>query len=279
MAQHLLIFRQNPLVLLALFVIVSVTAGAQGPDEALTAVPSRPNFANATDTVPRGEVQAEFGFTRQWMNARERGTGLNGTYGLGITRKLDIRWSSDHVLTSRTAGTTRVGTGDNWIGARYRFTEQSRWVPSVGLLYQFKLPTSDPGKNLGSGFLDHSIAALFSKDFGDTRADWNLVQFAFGSDSGWRSSTIGALALSRTVRGRLSGLIEAYGGSSADGDGVASMLTAVTWRWNLRLVCDAGVEFGLTQNVPRKRFVAGISYAVTKHPWGRAKQLAAIVRH
>ncbi len=251
----------------------------QAGSESLSVVPSRPNFTNSTDTVPPGKLQIEFGISHQWFRADESGANLTGTYGFGITRKLDLRWNSDHVAWANSADGARHGSGDNWIGIRYRISEQGRHRPSIGLMYQLKAPTSDTSQGLGSGFVDHSLALLLSKDIGGTRVDTNLAQFAFGSESGWKRSTMGSLALSRVLRGRLGGLFEAYGGRSSEGAGQASALAALTWRWGNRLGSDVGVECGLTPGVARRRLVMGMSYLFSSNPWERGKQAAAMVRH
>lgn len=110
------------------------------------------------------------------------------------------------------------------------------------------------------------------------RIDWNLVQYAVGSSSGFQGSTVASLALSRALAGRLGGIIEGYGGRQASGDVFATMLVATTWRWNARFVSDAAVEFGLTPGVPRRRFLMGVTYSLINLHRVHGKQPAAMIR-
>lgn len=268
----------NPI---ALIVIAIVTMSRAVPaQEAVShlAVPSRPNFTNATETVQPGEIQLEYGITRQWSGGGEQTDAIGATYGFGLSPRVDCRVSPDHLLKSKATGVHQIGVGDTWIGFRYRLNEQSRHLPSFGLLYQLKIPTSDPHQGQGSGFSDHSIALLFSKDIHGTRVDWNLVEYAVGSSSGFQSSTVASLALSRALAGRLGGILEGYGGRQASGDGFASLLVATTWRWNARFVSDAAVEFGLTSGVPRRRFLMGVTYSLISLHRVHGKQPAAMNR-
>lgn len=258
--------------------VYAASAFAQADTDTMTAVPTRPTFTNATDTVPEGEAQVEYGAVWQNFVSHGHGRSFNGTYTIGLGRRADLRVSSDHVLLSNVGDVREYGMGDVWVGARFRFNQQTSAVPSFGLLYQVKVPTSDPNRNLGTGYVDHSVALLLSKDLGRMRVDSNLVQFAVGTAAGWRSSTLGSIVVSRPLRGGLGGLLEAYGGRAADGSGAASLLTALTYRWSPRLVCDFGVEYGLTQAVPRNRFVTGVSYSLARL-WRRKQEPAAIVRH
>lgn len=251
--------RINSGTVLCSILLVCLTVRVAGQQEkSLSATPTRPNFTNATETVSPGTVQIEYGVTSQWLDVGGTTQAYSGTYSFGLTQRMDLRVTADHTLVSA----EQHSSGDTWIGIRYRFNEQASKVPSFGFLYQIKVPTADKNRGFGSGYIDHSLALLLSKDFHALRADMNIVQFALGTPTGWGGSTLASLAISRTIRGNFGGLTEIYGGRQNCGSGAASVFTAMTYRWNLRFVSDIGIEFGLTPSVPRKRFVAGFSYAL-----------------
>jgi hypothetical protein len=207
-------------------------------------------------------VEVEYGYARQWLDDGNYTGAISSTVHFGVTQRMDVRWNSDNLLVSGSSNRRLAGVGDSTFGARYRFNEQRRYVPSFGFLYGIKFPFSDPRKEQGSGYIDHSFALLASKDVGKTRFDFNAVRLALGSAGKMRSGTMAALALSRPIRGRLSATVEGYGGREEQQDGAASLLAAVSWRWSDRFLSDVGVERGLAGGVKRTKLTFGFSYAV-----------------
>ena len=241
--------------------LLAVTAAAQScAHPGTTALATRPTFSNGTDTVQCGLVEFEYGYARVQAEGSTSGA-VSSTVHMGITPRLDVRWSFDNVLTTASGAERRSGIGDAWLGARYRFNQGKNGLPSFGALYLIKLPFASPAKQQGSGYTDHSLALLMSKDLGRTHLDFNAVRMAIGSASGTKGGTFGALAISRPLHGRLSGTIEAYGG---DQDGTsAALLTAISWRWSERLLTDIGIERGFWGNSGQTKVTFGMTYAVT----------------
>ena len=237
---------------------------AQDSDDAADRIPNRPAFTNPADTVAPGELAVEYGVGRQWSGGRQSSASFGGNYWFGIAKNLDVQWSTGYFLSNRSPGSSVSGVGDNWFGVRWKAKEQTSRFPALAFLYQTKLPTSSHEKGLGSGRVDHVFGILFSKGFGATRADWNVVRYAWGTERGLRSSTMLSLALSRTLKNKVGALVEFYGGHDWEGGGSASVLNAVSWRWNSRMSSDVGIELSWTAGVPSRRLVAGMSYAAGK---------------
>ena len=241
--------------------LLAVTTAAQScAHHDTTALATRPTFSNGTETVQCGVVEVEYGYS----HARAGGsssTGLSSTLHMGISPRLDVRWSLDNVLATASDGERRSGIGDAWVGARYRFNQGKTRLPSFGALYLIKLPFASPAKGLGSGYTDHSLALLISKDVGKTHLDFNAVRMAIGSARGMKGGILGALAISRPLQGRLSATIEGYGGKQEKSS--AALLTAISWRWNERLLTDVGIERGFWGDSGRTKVTFGMTYAVT----------------
>ena len=241
--------------------LLAVTTAAQScVHHGTTAVATRPTFSNSTETVQCGLVELEYGYSRQSAVAGAS-SAVSSTVHMGITPRLDVRWSLDNVLFTGAGREQHSGIGDAWLGARYRFNEQRGRAPSLGILYQIKLPLASTAKQQGSGFVDHSLGLLASKDIGRTHLDTNAVWTALGSVKGTSSGTMGALAISRPIRGRLSGIVEAYGGKQERAS--AALMTAISWRWSDRLLTDIGVERGFWGSGNRTRLTFGMTYALT----------------
>src|SRR5262249_5225637 len=110
---------------------------------------------------------------------------------------------------------------------------------------------------------DHSLALLVSKDFGTYHFDLNAVHILAGGQQGYMVSQILSLAASRALYHNLGGIAEVYGGPQADGQKFGSAFMALTYQVRPRLVIDAGVDAGFTDCAPRRRFVVGMTYAIT----------------
>lgn len=236
--------------------LLAVSSAAQSClHKNITAVATRPTFSNSTETVQCGVVQMEYGYARQWQAG---GAALSSGLAFGVAPNLDIRWTSDNVLFSGSE-LQSPGVGDSWIGARYRVNEQRRLLPSLGILYSFKIPIASQKDGLGSGYIDHSIALFASKDIGQVHADFNVVRVAYGSSVGRRYSDFAGLAVSRHICKRLSGTVEGYGG----GDLVktASLLAGTSWRWSDRLQTDVAMERRIWGN-GGTRLTFGMTFAM-----------------
>jgi hypothetical protein len=157
----------------------SAAVTTQSPEDhctaEVTATPTRPNFSVSTDTTKCGVVEADYGFGREWSEAGASSSAFSSSIRFGITPKLDFRWGSDNRDSATVNGATVTGVGDNWLGARYRFNDQTKSLPAFAFSYTAKLPTASPSKGFGTGYADHAFAVLASKDLGKNRFDFNVV--------------------------------------------------------------------------------------------------------
>ena len=227
----------------------------------ITSVPSRPTVSNSTETTQCGVVEVEYGWERQTQSGQHR-TDFTGGLRLGLTRNLDFHWASTEFFSMTQPGSNDSGLGDNWLGLKYRFSREARYVPSFGIFYQIKIPSS--AKNLGSRYVDHSISLLASKDVRRVHFDFNVTPLIAGSRSGFNHNTGMTLSASIPVSRRLSVVTEGYGYTrlSADDAAFASSMAGVTYAVNRRLMLDGGLDFGVTRNAPQQRVYVGATYAI-----------------
>ena len=230
-------------------------------ESTVLSVPSRPTVSNSTDTTQCGVVEVEYGW-EQLHQTGLRQSDATGGLRLGLSRNLDFHWSSTEFFHLAQAGRDDSGVGDNWLGLKYRFSGQTRHVPSFGIFYQAKVPS--PSANLGTGHVDHAISFLASKDVGRVHFDFNVTPTLAGSTSGLNHNTGLALSSSVPLNRKLSLVSEAYGYTPLDHDapGYSSMMAGLTYQSSHRLVFDAGADFGMTHDAPQRRIYAGVTYAI-----------------
>jgi len=268
-------------ILAVLFGIPATPAQAQeGSEESncfsslIASVPSRPSFSNGAETTQCGVVEVEYGWNREWPGGGIRQDSLGGGLRLGLTHNLDFHWSSDSLLNVQDGQGTQRGFGDTWLGFKYKFHNQSKRTPALGMLYLAKVPSASESNGLGTGQADHAISFLVSKDVGRLHFDWNAVELLAGRASGpaFDRCTQFALTASAPLKGRWGGILEAYGANNLNRDNpaFASTMAGLTYELNRRLILDSGVDVALTHGAPGKRVYAGVTYAIANvYSWMR----------
>jgi hypothetical protein len=221
----------------------------------ITANPTRPAWDLGAATTQCGVVESDFGF--QWQAVGD-GTGIQGlpaSIRYGLTPKLDLRWG----LTTHQ---WQSGTGDQWVNARFRFHEQGRISPAFAFDYGFKIPTANPAKGFGTGFVDHQFLFLASRDLGHTHLDFNTVGTLAGTEHGHDGAAQFGLALTQTLSKRFAGILESYGGPQpGTSDRYGSVLAGGLFSIRPWLVLDAAYTQAFTAGAPRRQVLFGITYA------------------
>lgn len=245
--------------------------------ETVIAIPSRPAFANATDTTQCGVMELEYGFARQWINSSTNQNALGGGIRFGLTPKLDFHWSSNALLNLEVPDGTHRGFGDTYLGLKYRLSPQSHYRPAFGLMYMGKIPTADEREGLGTGEADHAFSFLVSKDVQRWwHADFNVMEVLSGRTGGqaFDSSTQFGLTNYFPIKGPLTFVAEPYGGTEANAaaPAFASLMVGLTYKLNPRTYLDGGVDCGVTSTAPSKRVYVGLTYAMGNvYAWARGR--------
>ena len=242
----------------------------------VASVPGRPTVANGTDPTQCGVVELEYGLERQWPGSGAHHSDLAGGIRFGLTPDLDFHWFAGDVVSLVDEDGSRTGYGDNWVGLKYRFLVQGKHRPSMGAMYQVKLPTED--LKLGeSGQIDHSFLLLVGRDIHQLHCDFNVIPQLLGRSGGGFDSNVGlAWATSMSIYRWLSLVAEPYGYTAANDrtQGFASVMAGAALRPHPRLYLDAGVDVGTTQSAPRKRVYCGVTYAIGNvYAWLKAQDL------
>ena len=145
---------------------------------AATAKAGRPLNVNDTEPVEHGKWQIEA------AGAYEHDSECDHfdyplTLAYGVVRDLDIGIGFGGQFEERTEadGTTcrEHGLGDLTVYPRWKFLEQSRFLPSQAASFTVKFPTADHDKGLGSGKTDYDLTWIASEKIGENfQFDANL---------------------------------------------------------------------------------------------------------
>ena len=228
----------------------SVPALAQND---LTAVPNRPTVSTIAQPVQVGVFETEWG-----VDAAASHQDVNGLFKFGATTNLELRFANNPI----TADSGTHGFGDILAGFKYRLTPDHGSQPSIALMYMFKAPTA--GDILGSGYADHSLTLLVSKDIGKHHFDYNLIANLLGTRTGLDHNFVHALAWSHPVRGNwgLDGELSGVTPSGSGLPGSAQFILSGTYTARPRLVFDLGMMGRFTGPIPRSMFMAGMTYSI-----------------
>jgi hypothetical protein len=231
---------------------------------AVTANPTRPAWDYAASTTQCGVVETDSGLQLQPMGGGVRQRMLMSGMRYGLTPKLDLRWGAADRMTQSGGGTAALeGIGDQWLSVRYRFIEQGRAMPAMALLYAVKAPTANPAKGFGTGYVDHQLIFIASRDLGKYHFDFNTVGTVVGGARGHDGAAQFGLAMTRPLTPKLSWILESYGGPQpGTSDRFGAGFTGATYNLRPALVVDGAYSRTYTAGSPRQQFLVGLTYAI-----------------
>jgi hypothetical protein len=240
-------------------------AAAPNPCELdeLVAAPSRPVWTAGAATTQCGSLETDYGWYWQGLGGGARQTAAAMSIRYGITPWLDVRWGVPAYLTQGGGGTAALtGVSDQSLSLTWRFAEQRARLPAMALGYGFKIPTANPAKGFGSGYTDHQLAFIASRDVKKLHFDFNTVGTMAGGEGGTDGAAQYGLVLSAPATKRLTWMVETVGGSqpgTADRFGQALL----GGQWSLRpwLVVDAAYTRAFTAGLPRQQFTMGWTWS------------------
>jgi hypothetical protein len=242
------------------------TAG-EAPDPCLTgevaANATRPAWDYGASTTQCGVIESDFGWLGQPMGSGVNQQMVVSSMRYGLTPRLDLRWGLTNWIWQNGAGSASLqGIGDQWLGGRYRFQEQGRVMPAMAFLYAGKVAMANPAKGFGSGFADHQLVLIVSRDLGRNHFDFNTVGTVAGGAGGHDGAAQFGLALTRPVTKKLSGILESYGGGQpGTPDRFGAVFAGATFTVRPQLVIDGAYMRTYTAGSPREQVLFGITYA------------------
>ena len=224
---------------------------------------TRPAWDYAASTTQCGVIESDFGYLGQPIGGGVGQKMLVSSTRYGLTPKLDLRWGvTDHMWQSGGGTPALAGIGDQWIGGRYRFHEQGKVSPALAFLYSGKIPTANPEKGFGTGYVDHQMILIASRDIGKNHFDFNAVGTLAGGPKGDDGAVQYGLALTRPLNKKLSAILESYGGPQpGTPDRFGAVFVGSTYTVRPQLVLDAAFTETYTAGSPRRQYLFGVTYA------------------
>lgn len=235
--------------------------------ETFDAVPNRPSSSNSADVLAPGELQIEYGFSREWSAAGERQNLLGGELQFGAFRNLELRWGGNPLVENSIGISNERGFGDQYFAAQALLRRESENAPALALSYAVKVPTGDESRRLGSGRFDHSFTVLASKEIRHITADFNAGYKLVGrtGEEGYDQNGFVILAFSRSLYGPLTGIAEISKETRLGSEpAFATTLLGLSYRLRRSFVLDAAFDAGITNGAPHKRILFGLTYAFAR---------------
>jgi hypothetical protein len=228
-----------------------------------TASPMRPNWTNGAATTQCGNLESDYGFLWQGMGGGVNQTMVPLSLRYGLTPKLEMRWGlPTHVAQSGGGSPSLEGVSDQWLSAQYRFLEQRAVAPALAMSYGFKIPTANPAKGFGSGYVDHQINVIASRDIKWAHFDFNALETMAGGPHGYASAMQYGLALSVAQTKKLGWILESDGGPQPGVAGsFGQALVGAQWTVHPWLVLDTAYTRAYTAGSPRQQFTVGWTYS------------------
>ena len=99
-------------------------------------------------------------------------------------------------------GSRHYGYGDTEVGAKYRFIQETDWLPQVGVFPLLEIPTGNADHSLGSGHVDAFLPLWLQKSWGEESRKWTAYGgggYDINPGAGNRDWTFVGLVLQRQV--------------------------------------------------------------------------------
>lgn len=94
------------------------------------------------------------------------GTGPHVEVNYGAVPNLQIHLIAPMAFNHPESGSTQYGYGDTELGVKYRFVQETKSRPQVGIFPLLEVPTGDSARGLGSGHLQVFLPVWVQKSWG-----------------------------------------------------------------------------------------------------------------
>lgn len=229
------------------------------------AVTDRPTASSGAETTQCGVLEVLFGPERIWQGHGVHQDDIAPGVQFGLTPRLDLHYARTAFFQVGDNPGPLSAVGDTTVGARYRLSNQSKFVPGFGAFYNLKVPTASVSAGIGTGRYDHSLVLIAGKDFGKLHVDFNVAPSWIGRSgvAGYDKNELlvlfGYYPLGHHLTAGLGGVGFTRLNDAAPAN--ASVSTLLNWQVVPRLILDAGFDEGVTSAAPRKRIVFGMTFA------------------
>lgn len=223
----------------------------------------RPTFGLSPNTITKGRIQIETGYTFSLENASPDVKTHNFPetlvrIGLTETTELRVEWPN---LTFIDNGQDRNGFNDLALGFKVQAFQQQGFRPRLSFVGRLSIPSGD--KDFSSDRLDPLFRTILAYTLNERVGLFGTVNIGSPTSQGTRFVQVSSsLGLSAAIRDRLTGFVEYFGLYPRDvASGSANFLqTGVLYHLTYNLQLDARVGGGLTHGSDDFLAGAGISW-------------------
>jgi hypothetical protein len=259
------IIERQPTISVPAAGIQSVTTTTQpSPSPTPEAEPEPTPFCDTSKpgTCP-GTFSFSYGFTAGARPRHSAGTSQRAVGGFAfstyVTRRVFVELDNDNFVSRKPdIGPRTTGIGDTVliVGGDPLLEKEGSSRPAIYALYGVKIPTASSTKGIGSGEVDHFVAAAVNRTLDRSYLELNFTEYFSGKtgSGGFDETSSLAGVFQRTVgrKGKAKLHFE-VGGTFATQASNAEMYTLdyVQFAVNDRAAIRIGGKFGLTPNVSR----------------------------
>ena len=223
----------------------------------------RPTFSLSPDTITKGRIQFETGYTFSYEQAHPDVETHNFPetlvrIGLTDTAEFRVEWPT---LTFIENGKDVHGFNDLGLGFKTQVFQQKGFRPRLSLAGRFSIPTGD--KHFSSDRVDPELRTILTYALDGRAGLFGTVNIAGPTSQGKRFVQVSSsLGLSVVLREHLSGFVEYFGLYPRDvARGSANFLqTGVLYHLAYNLQLDVRIGGGLTHGTDDLLTGAGISW-------------------
>ncbi|MFQ6113057.1 MAG: hypothetical protein ACE5NG_03085 [bacterium] len=225
----------------------------------IAATPQRPSFSTSTTTTHAGWLELEAG-----VSVDKKLIDSPLVLKLGATQNFEL-FAGFSPLIRVSDGISEAGSGDVFLGGRWRFKGGTAKSPSFAGQFSLKLPTADQDKQLGSGRVDYNLLFIAAHSFRGFGLDFNTgLTLAGIPDGGTDEQASGILTLSRTIASNLSGFAELFVNHSFEfGETTVIGSAGGSYAVNPRFVLDGAINFNISNAPFDLRILGGATVTVT----------------
>ena len=98
------------------------------------------------------------------------GTGPHFELNYGVISNMQLHLIAPLAYDAPSVGSAHYGYGDTELGVKFRFIEETNWVPQVGVFPLLEVPSGSSRENLGTGHLQGFLPVWLQKSWGDWTA-------------------------------------------------------------------------------------------------------------
>ena len=224
---------------------------------------ARPLSTDDAGTVEKGHMEIESGF--EYVKQTDKENNLSLVLKYGVFNKLDLGIEIPYKFINFKESANLDGIGDIVFSTKYHLVDETENLPAFALSYSIKTKTGDKDKSLGSGEIDHSLKAIFTKEIADSTTHVNFGYTFVGEPKGEDLDDIFSysFALEYPFNDNFNIVGEIVGETTFErnfDDNPCNGLLGFNYALNETVVFDFGILFEISKASPDYQIRTGLTF-------------------